>query len=254
MKRMIFNNKGGVGKTSIACNLAACLAKLNQRVLVIDLDSQANSTSYLSGKQNFSQTMTDFFESTLTFQMGKVTLSEVIIKTNHQKIWLAPADRGLGEIQAKLESRFKIQKLRKAVDQVIEEYKFDQVIIDTPPAINFYTTSAIIASEKVLIPFDCDAFSLDGLNNVVQLIEEVREDHDLEVDLEGIVVNQFHAGAKLPSHLVDALKKNQLPLIKPFITSSVVMRESRQARSPLIEFKPKHKITQAFMDIAKSLD
>lgn len=255
MRRVIFNNKGGVGKTSIACNLAASFAEQGDRVLVIDLDAQSNTTSYLSGeaRPEYAETMTDFFESTLTVGLFKRGLSGTIVKTKHRNIWLAPADRALGELQAKLESRFKILKLKQALEKAVEEYKFDQVIIDTPPAINFFSISGLLASEKVLIPFDCDMFSAEGLRNVVDLVEEMSADHDIPLEIEGVIINQFMKQAKLPKEMIEGIHKEGLRVLKPYIGSSVVVRESRSVFKPLIHYKPKHRLSTDFKELSKIL-
>lgn len=254
MRRVIFNNKGGVGKTSIACNLAACLAEQGARVLVLDLDAQANTTSYLSkGSAQFDETMSDFFESTLSVKLFKPKLSHVIHKTAHKGIWLAPADRTLIDLQGKLESRFKITKLRQALIDAEEEFKFDQILIDTPPAINFFSMSGLIAAESVLVPFDCDTFSRDGLQNVVDLIEEISCDHETGLTLEGVIVNQFIKNAKLPKQMIEEIRSEGLPVLSPFLSSSVIMRESRSAMEPLNQFKPNHQLAKDFRELAKGL-
>jgi len=255
MRRVIFNNKGGVGKTSIACNLAAAFAEQGDRVLVVDLDAQANTTSYLSGeaRPEYTETITDFFESTLSLQVFKRGLTSTIVKTSHNNIWLAPADSTLGDIQTKLESRFKILKLRQALDAVVKEFKFDQVIIDTPPAINFFSISGLLAAERVLIPFDCDMFSAEGLKNVVHLVEEMSEDHESNIEIEGVVINQFTKQAKLPTAMIEAVRGEGLKILSPYITSSIVMRESRSAFKPLLSHKPSHKLSRDFRELSAAL-
>ena len=164
MRRAVFNQKGGVGKTSIACNLAAAMARRGRKVLVVDLDSQANASHYLLGDPSgyAGRTVTEYFESTLSFTLFRNPLADYIRHTDVPNLAVIPASQGLGELQPKLESRYKIFKLAESIDELVRDNKFTDVIFDTPPAMNFYSMSALIASDRVLVPFDCDAFSADA--------------------------------------------------------------------------------------------
>ena len=146
MPRVVFNQKGGVGKSTITCNLAAISASQGLRTLVIDLDPQGNSSAYLMGGHvtNGLPSVADFFENTLSFSLHKVLPSEFIVATPHENLHLMPSSPRLDELQAKLESRHKILKLREALQQLSSDY--ERIYIDTPPALNFYTRSALIAA------------------------------------------------------------------------------------------------------------
>ena len=189
MQRAVFNQKGGVGKTSITCNLAAAIASQGRKVLVVDLDSQANASRYLLGRdaEDVTKTIADFFTASLSFKLFQNALDDCLYKTPHDNLWVIPAERSLGELQPKLEARYKIFKLAEGIEKLCEQHAFDEVIFDTPPALNFYSMSALIASERVLIPFDCDAFSAEALDRVMEIVEEVRLDHrpNLIADLRG---------------------------------------------------------------------
>lgn len=255
MKRAIFNQKGGVGKTSITCNLAAAFAKAGRKVLVIDLDSQCNSTQYLLGDAaaDVSHTVGDFFESTLSFKLFGDSLKKALYKTEFDNLWLVPAERELAELQPKLEARYKIFKLRDAVDALVQDIGFDDVFFDTPPAHNFYSMSALMASDRVLIPFDCDSFSAHALMQVLELIDEVASDHQPNLVAEGIVINHFQAQAKLPTEAIDNLRGQGLNVLEPFLSTSIVMRESHAAHVPLVHFRPKHKLAEEFKNLAANL-
>lgn len=255
MKRAIFNQKGGVGKTSITCNLAAAFAKAGAKVLVVDLDAQANTTQYLLGSAaaDVTRTVADFFESTLTFKLFKETLREALYKTAFDGLWVIPAERSLSELQPKLEGRYKVFKLDEAVSELAKELGFTHVFFDTPPALNFYSMSALIASERVLIPFDCDAFSADALHQVMQVIGEVASDHRPELKAEGIVINHFQAQAKLPQDAIEALLTRGYQVLQPYLSTSIVMRESHAAHVPLVHFKPRHKLAEEYAGLAATL-
>jgi cellulose biosynthesis protein BcsQ len=127
--------------------------------------------------------------------------------------------RRLDELHGKLESRYKIYKLRDALDALATSY--DQIYIDTPPALNFYTRSALIAAQGCLIPFDCDDFSRRALYTLLESVQEIQADHNKALKVEGIVVNQFQPRANLPQRMVQELIDEGLPVLQPYLRSSV---------------------------------
>jgi len=255
MKRTVFNQKGGVGKTSVTCNLAAAMASLGKKVLVVDLDAQANSSKYLLGdrKTNVKSSIADFFASTLSFRLFQDSLQETIYPTPYDGLYVIPANAELKELQPKLEGRYKIFKLSEAIDAAIERLGFDEVLYDTPPALNFYSMSSFMASDRVLIPFDCDAFSADAVLQVIEAVAEVSADHRPQLHVEGIIINHFQSQAKLPLQTIDGLREKGLRIIEPYLSSSVVMKESHSAGIPLPFYRPGHKLTKDFMGLAKTL-
>jgi chromosome partitioning protein len=255
MKRAVFNQKGGVGKTSITCNLAAACAKAKRKTLVIDLDSQANSTQYLLGANapGITKTIADFFADTLSFKLFKNTLREATYRTPFDNLWIVPAERSLSELQPKLEGRYKIFKLREAVDELMDELGFEHVFFDTPPALNFYSMSALMAADRVLVPFDCDAFSAEALLQVQDVVNEVAADHQPDLKIEGVIINHFMAQAKLPQAAIDALVARGFNVLSPYLSSSIGMRESHAANAPIVFLKPKHKLAQEFSALAAKL-
>ncbi len=255
MIRVVFNQKGGVGKTSISCNLAGTLAKQGHRVLLIDLDSQSNGSQYILGHEfnHDLKTVYDFFSSTVTSQIFRDVIRECVHPSPYKNLWVIPSSKGLVDIQAKLESRYKVFKLKKALETLISQRNFTQVIIDTPPALNFFSMSALIAAQRVLVPFDCDRFSEDAIDYVEKIVHEIREDHNPDLELEGIIINQFQNKANLPKQLVSNLIKKGYPVLKPYIPSSVIVRESHQAQKPLCYYKPSHKISEIFTQLGKKI-
>jgi chromosome partitioning protein len=247
MPCVVFNQKGGVGKSTITCNLAAISASQGLRTLVIDLDPQGNSSAYLMGGESTDgqPNVADFFDNTLSYSLRKVLPSEFIVATPHENLALMPSSPRLEELQAKLESRHKILKLREALQQLSSDY--DRIYIDTPPALNFYTRSALIAARSCLIPFDCDDFSRKALYTLLDNVQEIQADHNASLKVEGIVVNQFQPRANLPQRIVDELIAEGLPVLQPYLPSSIRIRESHEQSLPMIYMDPGHKLTQALV-------
>jgi chromosome partitioning protein len=253
MRRVVFNQKGGVGKSTITCNLAAISAYQGLRTLVVDLDPQGNTTQYLLGKaaDHLETTLADFFDQTLNFKLNPKDTAEFIQATPFERLQVMPSHPGLEELQGKLESRYKIYKLRDALNELAEDY--DVVYIDTPPALNFFTRSALIAARTCLIPFDCDEFSRRALYALLENVEEIKSDHNRHLEVEGIVVNQFQARAGLPQKVVQELIAEGLPVIQPYLSASVKIKESHEQAKPMIHLDPKHKLSQEFIALHDSL-
>lgn len=155
-------------------------------------------------------------------------------------------------MEKELESRYKIYKLRDALEKLDDEY--DRVYIDTPPNFNFYSKSALIAADTVVIPFDCDSFARQSLYALMDNIAELQEDHNPDLDVEGIVINQFNSQAKLPGELVAELEDEGFPVFSTYLSASVKMRESHREHRPLIDLAPSHKLTQQFVALHDLLE
>lgn len=256
MRHVVFNQKGGVGKSTITCNLAAISAQQGLRTLVIDLDPQGNSTRYLLGEVADSRPegVADFFEQTLKFSVRAKETADFIVETPFEQLDLMASSPALEEIHGKLESRYKIFKLREALAELPQQgLSYDAIWIDTPPALNFYTRSALIAAQGCLIPFDCDDFSRRALYALLENVQEIQADHNPELVVEGIVVNQFQARASLPQRTVQELIDEGLPVLEPYLSASVRMKESHEAAQPMIHFDPRHKLTQEFVALHESI-
>src|SRR5579863_2951985 len=252
MRRVVFNQKGGVGKSTIVCNLAAISASRGLRTLVIDLDPQGNSSQYLLGAEarDAQPNLAGFFESALSYSFREPAFESFIHSTPFENLDIVPSHPNLEALQSKLESRYKIYKLRDALKGLAN---YDAVYIDTPPALNFFTRSALIAVERCLIPFDCDDFSRRALYALLDNVKEIQQDHNAALEVEGIVINQFQPRASLPQQLVDELVSEGLPVLDSRLSSSVKIRESHQHAKPMIHLEPKHKLAQEYLALHREL-
>lgn len=255
VRRVVFTQKGGVGKSSIACNLAAISASRGMRTLVLDLDVQGNATEYLLGRrpEDLEDTIEGFFEQTLGVRLRKGrNPADFVHKTPFDNLSVMPAGAGLDMLVQRLEARQKIYKLRDALRML--DRSFERIYVDTPPAINFYTRSALIAADRCIVPFDCDSFSRRALYQVLETINELREDHNPALYVEGIVINQFQSQANLPQRLRNELVEEGLPVLETALSASVKMRESHDAGVPLVHLAPKHKLTQQLIELHDALE
>lgn len=253
MIRVLFNKKGGVGKSSLTVNLAAIAATQGLKTLVLDLDTQCNASRYLQKENADKQdSIFELFEQTITFHIRKKPAIEYCQQTDYDNLYIIPGSPNLADIESELDSRHKIYKLREALQKLSKE--FDRIFIDTPPALNFYSLSALIGADSVLIPIDCDDFAIQGLLSLHHQIAEITEDHNEDLKIEGIIANQYMTNAKLPGKIIDDLIEQDYPVIPQYIAQSVKMRESHQVQKPLIHYAPKHKLTQSIISVFDAIE
>lgn len=249
MRTVVFNQKGGVGKSTITCNLAAISAAEGKKTLVVDLDIQGNSTHYLLGHKvtDADATLANFFRQTLALNLfgsnSDSGLEGAIHKTPYENLDVLPSHPEFEPLQSRLEQRYKIYKLREALEALTQ---YQRIYIDTPPVMNFYSRSALIAATTCLIPFDCDAFTREALYNLLAVITEIKTDHNATLTIEGIVVNQFQSRASLPQQMVNDLIAEGHPVLQSKISPSVKVRESHSESKPLIHYAPDHKLAAEF--------
>ncbi|KXF80909.1 ParA family protein [Enterovibrio coralii] len=254
MRRIIFNQKGGVGKSSITVNLAALSAASGYKTLVIDLDIQGNSSHYLgvdiNGKND--KSVAELLDQTVSWFSVSTPIKDFPQSTAYENLDIIPSSPRLASLEPELERRYKIYKLRDALDELEKEY--DRIYIDTPPNLNFYSKAGLIAAHRLLIPFDCDSFSHQALLTLMDNLAELRDDHNKGLTLEGIVVNMFNAQAKFPAQIIENVRELGLPLLDPFLSHSVKMKESHYHQMPLLHYAPNHKLSKQFSDLFNQME
>ena len=250
---VVFNQKGGVGKSTISTNLAAQSAKLGHKTLLVDLDAQGNSTHYVGlNVSEQSLTVADMFKQVVGIFRTAKKPDAFVHATPYENLFVMPSSPALAEVERELESRYKIFKLKDSLKELKGE--FDHIFIDTPPNFNFYSKAALIAGDGFCVPFDCDDFSAQAIEHLLENAMELKEDHNPELRLLGIVVNQFNSQAKLPKELIDALKKKGLPVLESYISATVKVKESHSKRTPVPFYLPKHKVARQIAALFEELD
>ncbi|HET9843472.1 MAG TPA: ParA family protein, partial [Gammaproteobacteria bacterium] len=195
-------------------------------------------------------TLSDFYQQVLDLEYTGQSAASFIHPTPFKNLYILPATHELENLLHPLTTRNKLYKLRHLLDSLDP---FDNIFMDTPPALNFYTQSALIAGDSCLIPFDCDLFSRNAIYNLIRGVTEIRAKYHANLRVEGVIVNQFQPSASLPQKLVDELKVEGLPILSTYITQSVKIRESHDLAMPMIHYEPKHKLTSEFVRIFQSL-
>lgn len=217
----IVNQKGGVGKTTTAINLGAYLAHHGQRVLLIDLDPQANATSGLGVKH---QELTQGIYEAL---IGQIPLSQIIQKTDHERYHLAPATTSLAGANIELVN---VEDREMYLDRIIKEVvdQYDYILIDNPPSLGLLTINGLTAAQEVLIPVQCEYLALEGLGQLLETIQLVKEGLKPDLKVLGAVLTMYDSRYNLAEAVLHELYRH----FPNRIFRSVIPRNVRLAEAP----------------------
>ena len=217
----IANQKGGVGKTTTAINLSACLAEAGQKVLTIDIDPQGNTTSGLGiDKNSVENTIYELI-------LEEVDIKEAIIDTEFEGLSIIASNVNLAAAEIELIGiNEKEYILKKAVDEIREQYDF--IIIDCPPSLNMLTINAMTTADTVLVPIQCEYYALEGLSQLLHTVNLVKQRLNPSLEMEGVVFTMYDARTNLSLQVVENVKNN----LNQTIYKTIIPRNIRLAEAP----------------------
>ena len=217
----VANQKGGVGKSTTAINLSACLAEKGKKVLAIDIDPQGNTTSGLGvDKNNVENTLYELL-------LGEAEAKDTIVKDVVENVDLIPSNVNLSGAEIELIGvDEKEYIMKKIIDKVSRKY--DYIIMDCPPSLNMLTINALTAANSVLVPIQCEYYALEGLSQLIHTIELVKERLNKKLVMEGVVFTMYDARTNLSLQVVENVKDN----LQQNIYKTIIPRNVRLAEAP----------------------
>ena len=242
----IANQKGGVGKTTTAVNLSACIAQKGKKVLLIDIDPQGNATSGLGVKA-------DEEKSIYNVLVEDLDIKDTVKSTMIKKLEVCPANINLAGAEIELVSMVSREtRLKDAIDEIREKY--DYIFIDCPPSLGLITLNAFTASDSVLVPIQCEYYALEGLGQLVNTIKLVQKHLNKELAIEGVVLTMFDSRTNLSTQVADEVEKyfgNKV--FQTVIPRNIRLSEAPSHGLPISVYDPDSKGAETYKKLAKEL-
>lgn len=241
----IFNQKGGVGKTTTCVNFAAALGIKGKKTLLVDLDPQGNSTSGVGVDK------AGLEASTYDMLINDVSAKEILIETDFKNLHLLPADMNLAGAELELaESENRFKALKKGLAPLVMEY--DYIIIDCPPSLGLLSLNALTASDTLIVPLQCEYYALEGLSQLLSTVRTVKQHYNEHLELEGVVFTMYDSRLKLNSQVIEEVD-NYFPnkTYKAMIPRSVKLAEAPSFGKPIFYYEKYSKPAFAYKKLAE---
>ena len=243
----VSNQKGGVGKTTTAINLSACLAEKGKKVLVVDIDPQGNATSGLGvDKESVENSVYDIL-------VNYTPIWETITSSVVENLSVIPSERGLAGAEIEMIGiKDREYILKKEIDKIKDQY--DYIIIDCPPSLSTLTVNAMTTADSVLVPIQCEYYALEGLSELTYTIDLVKNRLNEKLDIEGIVFTMYDGRTCLSTQVVENVKENMRAYIyETIIPRNVRLAEAPSHSAPINMYEPKSAGADAYRSLADEI-
>jgi chromosome partitioning protein len=243
----VVNQKGGVGKTTTAVNLAASVAAAERRTLLVDLDPQGNASSGVGVSPRTVE------RSIYDSLIGRYTLAEVLQPTELTSLVLVPSKQDLVAAEVELvDDPNRSYKLRDALALLLKQQPFEYVFIDCPPSLGILTVNALAAADRVLVPLQCEYYALEGLTSLMATVDRVRGGMNARLELEGIVLTMFDPRNNLAHQVADEVKRH-FHVFESVIPRNVRLSEAPSHGKPVLLYDAQSKGAQGYLSLAREI-